>query len=238
MFEEQALLIGSSLNESYLYTVDVKSGQKTLLIPKVRSEKVAYDFAQFSQDGKGIYLTTDRDSDFLHLAYMNLAKKELTYLTDSIKWNIEDFKVSPDRKILAFVSNEDGVSRLHLLDLTTRKAKDVAVPGLGVIHNLRWHKNSNDLAFVLSAARSVWDIYSLNTKTEKVERWVKRITEGIDVAKFSEPELIHWKSFDERQSQAFSIDRQQNLPASDQSLSTFMEVQDDQARPQFNGPDN
>ena len=227
-----------SANESYLYTVDVKSGQKTLLTPKLGSEKVAYDFAQFSGDGKGIYLTTDRDSEFLRLAYMNLATKELTYLTDHIKWNIEDFKVSPDRKTLAFVSNEDGISRLHLLDLSTKKAKDVAVPGLGVISNLRWHKNSNDLAFVLSSARSVWDIYSLNTKTEKIERWVKGISEGINVEKFSEPELIHWKSFDDRQISGFLYRPPAKFAGKRPVIIDIHGGPDDQARPQFNGPDN
>lgn len=227
-----------SANESYLYTVDVKSGEKTLLTPKVGSEKVAYDFAQFSGDGKGIYLTTDRDSEFLRLAYMNLATKELTYLTDNIKWNVEDFKISPDRKTLAFITNEDGVSRLHLLNTATNKSSDVTVPGLGVISNLRWHRNSTDLAFVLSSASSVWDIYSLNVKTAKVERWVKGITEGIDVTKFSEPELIHWKSFDQRQISGFLYRPPAKFTGKRPVIVDIHGGPDDQARPQFNGPDN
>lgn len=43
-----------SANESYLYTVDVTSGEKTLITPNMGTEKVAYDYAQFSSDGKGI----------------------------------------------------------------------------------------------------------------------------------------------------------------------------------------
>lgn len=110
-----------SSNESYLYVVDVKSGEKTALTPRSGLDKVAYDFAQFSADGKGVYLTTDRDSEFLRLAYMDLASKKVTYLSDQIKWNIEAFSISPDRKTIAFISNEDGVSRLHLLDTITNK---------------------------------------------------------------------------------------------------------------------
>jgi len=227
-----------SANESYLYTVDVKSGQKTLLTPKPGTVRVAYDFAQFSKDGKGIYLTTDRDSEFLRLAYMKLSTKELSYLTDQIKWNIEDFKISPDRNTLAFISNEDGVSHLHLLDTATNSVKKVAVPGLGVISNLRWHMNSADLAFVLSSARSVWDIYALNTKTGKLEQWVKGITEGIDVARFSEPELIHWKSFDERQISGFLYRPPPKFTGKRPVIIDIHGGPDDQARPQFNGPDN
>jgi len=40
-----------SANESYLYTVDVTSGEKTLLTPTTGSDKVSYDYAQFSSDG-------------------------------------------------------------------------------------------------------------------------------------------------------------------------------------------
>ena len=227
-----------SANESYLYTVDVKSGQKTLLTPRIGNEKVAYDFAQFSVDGKGIYLTTDRDSEFLRLAYMNLATKELTYLSDHIKWNVEDFKISPDRKTLAFISNEAGASGLYLLDTMTSKKKDVALPGLGVVSNLRWHNSSTDLAFALSSARSVWDIYSLNTKAGAIERWVKGITEGLDVDKFSEAELIQWKSFDQRQISGFLYRPPAKFTGKRPVIIDIHGGPDDQARPQFNGPDN
>jgi dipeptidyl aminopeptidase/acylaminoacyl peptidase len=227
-----------SANESYVYTVDVKSGQKMLLTPKAGAEKVSYESPQFSSDGKGIYLTTDRDSDFLRLAYMNLATKELTYLTDNIKWNIEDFKISPDRKTLAFISNEDGISRLHLLDTSTNKTRTPALPGLGVISNLRWHNNSTDLAFALSSARSNWDIYALDTKTEKIQRWVKGLSQGLDVEKFSEPELIHWKSFDDRAISGFLYRPPARFAGKRPVIIDIHGGPDDQARPQFNGPDN
>ena len=227
-----------SANESYLYTVDLDSGEKTLLTPKRGDEKIEYDFAQFSGDGKGIYLTTDRDSEFLRLAYLNLATKELTYLSDHIKWNIEEFKISPDRRTLAFISNEDGVSHLHLLDTATNKEKETPSPGIGVISNLRWHNNGTDLAFVFSSARSVWDIYALDLRTGKISRWVKGGTEGVDVDKFSEPELIHWKSFDDRQISGFFCRPPTKFTGKRPVIIDIHGGPDDQARPGFNGPDN
>ena len=227
-----------SANESYLYTVDVNSGEKTLLTPKVGSDKVAYDYAQFSADGKGIYLTTDRDSEFLRLAYMDLASKKVTYLSDSINWNIELFSISPDRKTLAFVSNEDGVSRLHLLDTTTNKERPVTWPRVGVISNLRWHNNSADLAFSFVSARSIWDIYSLNSATGKTERWVKGTSNALNADKFSEPEVIHWKSFDDRQISGFLYHPPAKFVGKRPVIIDIHGGPDDQARPDFNGADN
>jgi dipeptidyl aminopeptidase/acylaminoacyl peptidase len=227
-----------SANESYLYTVDVTTGQKTLLTPKVANEKVAYDFAQFSGDGKGIYLTTDRDSEFLRLAYMNLTTREVTYLTDNIRWNIEDFKVSPDKTTVAFISNEEGASRLHLLDTASNRERLIEWPRVGVISNLRWHSNSTDLAFVFSSARSVWDIYALDSKTAKIQRWVKGTTDGVDVEKFSEPELIHWKSFDDRQISGFLYRPPAKFTGKRPVIIDIHGGPDDQARPDFNGADN
>ena len=227
-----------STNESYLYVVDVASGKKTLLIPKDGTEKVSYDFAQFSGDGKGIYLTTDRDSEFLRLAYMDLATRKVTYLSDNIKWNIELFSISPDRKTLAFVSNEDGVSRLHFLDTSTNKSSDLSWPGMGVISNLRWHNNGTDLAFVFSSARSVWDIYSVDTRTGTVTRWLRGSSNGIDVDKFAEPELIHWKSFDNREISGLLYRPPAKFTGKRPVIIDIHGGPDNQARPEFNGPDN
>lgn len=227
-----------SSNESYLYTVDVTTGQKTLLTPKIGNEKVAYDFAQFSRDGKGIYLTTDRDSEFLRLAYMDLATKQISFQSNEIKWNIEDFKLSPDRQTIAFISNEDGIGRLHLLDTATNREKLVPTPGVGLISNLKWHTNSIDLAFVFSSARSVADIYTINTSSGKVERWVKNATDGINVEKFSEAELIHWKSFDSKQISGFLYRPPTKFTGKRPIIINIHGGPDDQARPDFNGTDN
>jgi Tol biopolymer transport system component len=73
-----------SINESYLWLVDTTTGEKIELTPRNAAEKVSYGEARFSKDGKGIYITTDRDSEFRRLAYLDLATKQPSYLTKSI----------------------------------------------------------------------------------------------------------------------------------------------------------
>ncbi|HEY6348636.1 MAG TPA: prolyl oligopeptidase family serine peptidase [Candidatus Angelobacter sp.] len=185
-----------SANESYLWLADVASGQKNRLTPKVEGQKIEYDIARFSHDGKGLFVTTDRDSEFLRLAYLDLATMQPAYLTTDIKWNVEEFDLSEDGKTLAFVTNEDGVSKLYLLDPTSRKYRPVAGVPVGLIGGLHFHKNNRDLAFSVTSARAPSDVYSLDVSNGKIERWTFSETGGLNTATFAEPKLIKWQTFD------------------------------------------
>ena len=191
-------LEGISVNESYVWLIDVSSGEKTLLTPKGGNVKIAYSGGRFSKDGKGIYVATDKDSEFQRLAYIDLATKQHTYLTSNIPWDVDEFDLSYDGRTIAFVTNEDGFGVLHLFDTRTRKEKPVPNVPKGVISGVSWHKNNRDLGFNISSARSSSDAYSLDLQSGKVERWTFSETGGLNTASFPEPELIHWKSWDGR----------------------------------------
>jgi len=184
-----------SINESYLWLVDTTTGVKTELTPREAKEKIFYGDAQFSKDGKGVYVTTDRDSEFQRLAYLDLASRQPKYLTSKIPWDVQTFDLTQDGKRLAFVTDEEGVSVLRVMDTATEK--EVLLPKLpaGVIGALRWHKNGRELAFSLNNARSPGDCYSIDVTTGKVERWTASET-AVKTDAFPEAELVHWKSFD------------------------------------------
>jgi dipeptidyl aminopeptidase/acylaminoacyl peptidase len=192
-----------SANESYLWLIDVKTGSKTLITPKGGSEKVYYGGAKFSKDGKGIFTACDKNNDFSRLTYIDLSTKVHTYLSDKIKWDVEGFDLTEDGKYIAFVTNEDGISILHVLDLETKQEKDIPKLAPGVISSVKWHKNSKDLAFTYENARSPEDIYSYNLQDNKIERWTTSETGGIDTSNFSQPELVKWKTFDDKSISGF-----------------------------------
>lgn len=185
-----------SANESYLYLVDVATGEKKMLTPKGDDGAVAYySGGPFSKDGKGFYSTTDRDSEFQRLAYFDLATMKPTFLTTDIKWDVDDFDLSEDGRTMAFVTNEDGISKVYLMDTATRKYR--LVPGMPVgLIGVTFHKNSRDLGFVVNSARSTSDVYSLDIVTGKIERWTASETGGLNTAAFAEPQLIKWQTFD------------------------------------------
>ena len=195
--DDSTLLLGEylSINESHLWTVNLASGSKTALTPP-SGEKMAWGEAKFSADGKSIYATTDKGAEFQRLVQIDLATKKETVLTQDIPWDVESFDLSADGNFLAFVTNEDGVSRLHLRSLIRRIALPDPTLPLGVITGLRFHENSQDLGFSLSSAQSPSDIYSYSLKTRQLERWTESETGGLDPKSFAEPELVKIKSFD------------------------------------------
>src|SRR5262249_20565320 len=119
----------------------------------------------------------------------------LTFLTSHLSFDVDRFDISDDGSRIAFTTNEDGTDVLRILDVST--GKDAKVGGLppGTVGALRWHKNGRDLGFSFSGARSPADVYSVDAGG-KVERWTESETGGLTRAKFAEPELIRWKSFD------------------------------------------
>ena len=186
-----------SAEESYLYVVDEASGERKLLTPK-GAANVHYGSGRFSKDGRGIFATTDRDCEFQRLAYIDLATLGHTYLSTAIPWDIDEFDLSDNGRTIAFVANEDGFGVLHLLD--TASGKEMPVPEIpkGVVSGVTWHRNSRDIAFDLSSARTGGDVYSLDVESGRVERWTTSETGGLNTALLPEPELIHWKSWDGR----------------------------------------
>jgi dipeptidyl aminopeptidase/acylaminoacyl peptidase len=186
---------GISANESYLWLVDVATGEKKLLTPK-GAEEVAYSGGLFSKDGKGFYTATDRNSEFARLAYFDLATMQPTYLTTNIKWDVDEAALSEDGKFLAFITNEDGISKLYLMNTATRQYRPVTGIPTGLIGGLNFHKNNRDLGFVVTSARSTADVYSLDVNTGKVDRWTFSETGGLNTANFAEPQLIKWQTFD------------------------------------------
>jgi dipeptidyl aminopeptidase/acylaminoacyl peptidase len=187
----------SSNIASTLWSVDVATGKKDRLSAKTDTSEL-YDFPQFSKDGKRVYVITDHDSDFRRLAYIELTSRKIGYVPSVGQWDVEEFQLSPDGTTVAFTTNEDGLSKLHLFDLRAEKARDMPQLRDGIISDLKWNRGSTELAFNVKSWQSPDDVYSVNVHTEKVEQWAKSVTNGVDTSKFSKPDLIHWQTFDKR----------------------------------------
>jgi dipeptidyl aminopeptidase/acylaminoacyl peptidase len=186
-----------SVNESYLWLFETTTGDKQLVTPK-GGDKISYQGGAFTSDGRSVFTTTDKDSEFLRLARVALDTKAHTFLTAHIPWDVDRFDLSRDGKSLAVVSNEDGLGVLHLFDAHTGKERARPKLPAGNVGEARWHLDGRNLGLTLESARHPMDVFSLDTRTGKVDRWTESETGGLDASGAREPELVKWKTFDDR----------------------------------------
>jgi dipeptidyl aminopeptidase/acylaminoacyl peptidase len=185
-----------SANESHLHIVSVERGAMIRLTPK-SDEPVAYGPSRFMRDGKAVITTGDEDAEFQQLIRIDLKSLRRTQLLRGLKWDVEEIAISPDGRQLAYLTNEDGVSRLHLIDLRDNaRLPDPQLPALGVLSGLRWHTSGTELAFNLSSARSSQDAFSLELQTGRIEQWTRGDTGAMDSSRFARPALWKLASFD------------------------------------------
>jgi dipeptidyl aminopeptidase/acylaminoacyl peptidase len=218
--DKQLLVVeGLSINESYLWVFDAQTGTKKEVTPRPAegAEKVAYASALFSKDGKGIFVTTDREAEFQRLAYIDLASGKHSYLIPDAKFDVDGWDLSHDGKQIAYTLNENGMSTLHMIDVSINqdtakaggKKEPVFVPPLpaAIISGLKFHHDAKQglLAFNVAGARSPSDVYTWSTAggRSSTTRWTASETGGIPPKQFAEPELVKWKSFDGKEITGF-----------------------------------
>lgn len=202
--DDQALLIFNyiSANESSYHVLDIKSRQSAPIMPET-NEKVSYGGAMWGKDGKGIYFSSDQDSEFQQLRYKNLQSGRIQNITKHIPWNISHFELSPNGQLLAFIANEDGVGKLHLLNTASWQELPLPALPIGQVSGIKFKPDGSALAFNLNTARSPSDVYSIDLKTNQLIRWTNSEVGGLNTSNYPEPKLIHYPSFDGRKVPAF-----------------------------------
>jgi dipeptidyl aminopeptidase/acylaminoacyl peptidase len=183
-----------SINESYLYIADVYTG--TITSVDESGHKVGIKTAKFAPDGRGIYLASDEDGEFAQLRYVDPVSHEVRKLTDKIPWDIEDFDVSNDGRYIAYVANEDGRSKLTILD--TIGKLEQSPPGVpdGRVVNVTFDKTGRRLAFSAESAQSPRDVYVYDLSHNALERWTRSEVGPLDVGSFVPAELVRYPTWD------------------------------------------
>ena len=187
-----------SANESKLWLCDVKTGKRERLTPE-KEEPVSREGAAFSKDGREIFLASNEGGEFKQLGRMALTERKFEPMTKDIPWDVESLALSPCGEKIAFTTNEDGISVLHVIVTEPQGGlEEAVVPQLprGVITGLEWHENNQDVGFSMTGARSPAEAWSLDAITFKLTRWTDSETGGLDASTFVEPELVKLKSFD------------------------------------------
>ena len=196
--DNKKLVLGEyiSINESYIWLLDIETGKLTEVTDR-NSKGISQSEATFSNLSNEIWLVTDKDNEFQRLAAMNINKKKTTYYTSDIPWNVESFNLSEDKKSIVFITNEGGLNKMYLMNTGTKAYKEIKNLPIGLISGARFTKDNQTIFFNQSTAQSASDVYQLNIKTAKIERWTESELGEMQPSDMSVPKFIEWKSFDD-----------------------------------------
>lgn len=190
-----------SIADSRVNLIDLDTGAVTLLAGGSQNPSANAPLA-FDDDSEGFWFITDAGGEFQQLAWQSLlAGATPEIVTGDISWDVSDGVVSHDRRRLAFTVNEDGLSRLYLMDTATRGYRMVAGIPVGQAFNLDFSPDDTRLAMTLNTATSPSDVYVLDLGREplahgRLTRWTTSEIGGLNTARFRSPELVHYPTFD------------------------------------------
>jgi dipeptidyl aminopeptidase/acylaminoacyl peptidase len=181
-----------SVHETYPALLEVPSG-RLHPIPAPGGVRCAFGELAFAPDGRSAYVTTDACGEFLQLMRLDLQSFRTEALSEDIPWDVSEVEVDPRSGRVAFTTNEDGASRLHLLDGGRRLA--VELP-LGVVSGLEFSPDGRSLGFTLARSDAPADVYSVDTSGLTLTRWTYSEIGGLSAQDFVGPEAIRFRSFD------------------------------------------
>jgi len=190
-----------SIADSTVQLLDLDSGELEVLAGGARNTSSNRPVA-FDDTGNGFWFITDQGGEFKQLAWQSLeAGAEAEIVTADIRWDVEDAGISHDRERLYFVVNEEGYSRLYLLDAATWRYRPVDNLPIGRIYGLKFSPDDRMLGMSLTTPQAPSDAFTLALGDDPLEygglmRWTVSEIGGLDSSRFRAPELVHYPSFD------------------------------------------
>ena len=185
--------------ETYLWRIDVKTGEKRAVTPR-DGEKAAWYNGRFSADGKKVYAMSDRGGGDWRIWRCDVANCVWTPVTaegvvlDSPA-SSGGFELSPDGSMLAVVVDKGSSTELQVIDVTTLKTRPMPAMTKGSVSQVRWRPGSREVGFTLASVKSWGDVYSVDTSLGTLSRWTSSET-AFNAEKLPAPEVVEWKSFD------------------------------------------
>lgn len=188
-----------SINESHPALFELDTGERRPL-PLPGDAPAAVGDMAFTPDGRQAYITTDARGEFLELGRLDLKTLEYNWPTGDLRWDVSDVEVDPKSGRAALTVNADGASLLYLFD--GDQVRPLELP-LGVVTDLEFSPDGEQLGLTLARPEAPPDAYSIRLSDGELVRWTFNETGGLDPAGFIRPEQIQVPSFDGRQVPAY-----------------------------------
>lgn len=154
--------------------------------------------ASFSSDGEHVWFLSNLDSEFVSLRRTNLESKKVEIVYSVDNWDVHEFSVSGDGQHIAVAVNENGASRMSILDTAGETVANVDLP-LGVIDKFSWSPDSSSVALGFSTVEAPSAILTADQSGQ-----IRIVAQAeSEVPPTFAPEMITYTTFDGRSIPAY-----------------------------------
>jgi dipeptidyl aminopeptidase/acylaminoacyl peptidase len=180
--------------------VDGESGEGRELTP--HDDEARYVPGPCAADGSGFYLLSDEGREYVGLAFFRFDEGRLEWV-ETPDADIEDLAGSRDGRVLAWLVNERGWSRLRLRDLETGALlPEPELPsGCGdrMGSALTVSRDGRFAAILWTQPRRPSELYVIETATGRATRVSESMLGGLTEEELVAPDEITYESFDGRE---------------------------------------
>jgi dipeptidyl aminopeptidase/acylaminoacyl peptidase len=187
--------------DSRIHLLDLESRELRLLAGDPEQPSSNFPIA-FDRENRGFFFVTDTSGEFRQLAWKSFeADAEPITLTADIPWHVEGGAISEDRRRAAFTVNENGFSRLYLMDTESRAFRAVDSLPVGLVGGLGFSPDGSKLGMTLNTSQTPSDTFVLSLGDDPLAygdltRWTFSEVGGLDTGTFIAPELVSYPTFD------------------------------------------
>ena len=148
--------------------------------------------------GAGFYISSDENSEFMGLAYYDLAKGKSNQLITPER-DIEAIKVSWSGKYLLWTENFDGYNAVHIKDLTTDQEIPTPFAEKGLYYDFHFSADDSMLSYGFSSPTKPGDVHLWRIGEATSQQVTQPALAGIPPTSFATSQLISYPTFDGRQ---------------------------------------
>ncbi len=187
--------------DSRIYLLDLDS-REMRLVAGGDEDLSANRAIVFDNNSKGFYFISNKRGQAAELTWRSVEPgAENEYISTKTPWDVSKFALSDDGRRGAFVTNEEGISRLYLLNTQTRRYSQIQNLPLGLIYRIKFHPDNRQLALTLNTAQTPSDVFVMKLgrspkDAKSLQRWSFSEVGGLNTASFIEPKLVHYPTFD------------------------------------------
>jgi dipeptidyl aminopeptidase/acylaminoacyl peptidase len=194
--DDDKLLVSHYLSRtaSYLYVLDIQSG---ILLPLHENiDTASEEIGAFGPEGTGVFFTSDKGTDYRCLRYFDCSTKKETLLTPLIHWDVGEITLSKNRERLSFSVNENGFSRIYLMNTKTNEFQQLPGLPLGIINRLRFNPTGVVLAMSIKTPQEPESVYAMDLRGFSLTLCTSGELGGLDRGRMIAPTIIHYPTFD------------------------------------------